>query len=659
MKYNHPGFRFWWLLMGVVIVFGSCQRAVHKPTTRTGTEGTKVAFNIKSALTVDQIASALLTAEATSCLEEISVLSGAADQFQVYAASGAGFPTNNGIYLVMSSGDATAVVPGTAAGTFSDVSQGSFEGLLPVEAGGSPNGHQTYDRASLRVKLSVPGDATTLSFDWKFGSEEPPTYFKMDFQDYFTAILELDSPPVVAITVDGNIAAGANLPGGTSGAPLAPFPNPNNTIYNSTTTGIRTALIDVTPFRGMTITLDFHVADASDFALDSGVFLDNLGFDTSCEKVRLEYAAKIICGLQKDPQDMRLARGFYATAINIHNPNDFEVTFFKKLALTYPPEEQKPGEIMPIAFDTLAADEALEVDCMDIQRELFPNGFPTPYIKGFVVIQSPASLDVTGVYTTASLDQSGNVTNHSSIDVEQIPERKTKVQPPEISEELDHFKVYEVEKIPVGFLVHLTDQFDGQPKEANLDTLSYFANPALKFHAGGEVGVKDGNRHLNWYDLRQQQPEPRRTIRFRNQFGQHSVVIKDPKFLLVPAQKTSDEGSVFPKDLDHYKCYEVISVDTLPNLPVVTLEDQFGSADSLQVRKPRFFCVPVKKGVPGTVPPDIVNAEDHLAVYDIPPEAHQLEIKALDQFGERALTVIRSVLLAVPSEKQGVVTHGN
>jgi hypothetical protein len=39
------------------------------------------------------------------------------------------------------------------------------------------------------------------------------------------------------------------------------------------------------------------------------------------------------------------------------------------------------------------------------------------------VIQSPKSLDVTGVYTTASLDKRGKVTEHSSIDVEQIRER--------------------------------------------------------------------------------------------------------------------------------------------------------------------------------------------------------------------------------------------
>jgi hypothetical protein len=145
----------------------------------------------------------------------------------------------------------------------------------------------------------------------------------------------------------------------------------------------------------------------------------------SCGVTPFEYAAKILCGLQKDPKDMRLARGFYATAINIHNPHRTAVTFTKKLALTFPPEEQRPGKVLPIGKDTLGYDEALEVDCMDVERELFPDGFPTPYIKGFIVIQTKESLDVTAVYSSASLNEEGEATSHSSLDVEQIRARRT------------------------------------------------------------------------------------------------------------------------------------------------------------------------------------------------------------------------------------------
>ena len=135
-----------------------------------------------------------------------------------------------------------------------------------------------------------------------------------------------------------------------------------------------------------------------------------------------EYVAKLVCGLQRDPRDMRLTRGFYATTINIHNPNDHEVTFFKKLAFTFPPEEQEPGDIIDIGEHVLRPDGALAVDCMDIQRQL--GRFPTPYFEGNVVIQSRESLDVSAVYTSAALDANGRVTAQSGIDVEEIRERQ-------------------------------------------------------------------------------------------------------------------------------------------------------------------------------------------------------------------------------------------
>lgn len=118
-----------------------------------------------------------------------------------------------------------------------------------------------------------------------------------------------------------------------------------------------------------------------------------------------KYAAKLVCGLQKDPDNTRLAQGFYATAINIHNPNPSRVEFEKKLSLTFPPEAQAPGKVRLIGRDVLDEDQALETDCIDIQRRLFPNGLPRPYIKGFVTVTSKEPLNVTAVYSTRSLDQ--------------------------------------------------------------------------------------------------------------------------------------------------------------------------------------------------------------------------------------------------------------
>jgi hypothetical protein len=141
-----------------------------------------------------------------------------------------------------------------------------------------------------------------------------------------------------------------------------------------------------------------------------------------------EYAAKIVCGAQEDPKDMRLARGFYATTINVHNPNPERAVFFKKLALSIPPGDQRPGEIFPIATDKLEYDQALAADCEDIKRRVFGGSLPAPFIEGFVVIQSPVSLDVTAVYSTATV-RDGVADLNSSIHVEQIKERAPRSTP--------------------------------------------------------------------------------------------------------------------------------------------------------------------------------------------------------------------------------------
>jgi len=153
-----------------------------------------------------------------------------------------------------------------------------------------------------------------------------------------------------------------------------------------------------------------------------------------CEAEAFEYAAKFICGVQKDPKDVRLSRGSYATVVNVHNPNPARVTFRKKLALTFPPGRQHPGKIIPLGEDRLDDDEALAVTCAEIDAALKKHDISTPYAKGFVVIQSPMSLDVTAVYTVTGLDARGNPTDHTDIDVEQIKERRaeTPSRPPDL-----------------------------------------------------------------------------------------------------------------------------------------------------------------------------------------------------------------------------------
>ena len=155
----------------------------------------------------------------------------------------------------------------------------------------------------------------------------------------------------------------------------------------------------------------------------------DVGSKEDGELLGYEYAAKFVCGIQKDPLNMTLARGFYATSINIHNPHQETARFPIKVALTFPPQGLVPGEIVPLGESVLRYDEAVSVDCDVIMDALRDAGLRPDYAKGFVVVQSPVSLDVTAVHTTATLDADGRPDNQSSIDVEQVKERQMATEP--------------------------------------------------------------------------------------------------------------------------------------------------------------------------------------------------------------------------------------
>jgi hypothetical protein len=107
-----------------------------------------------------------------------------------------------------------------------------------------------------------------------------------------------------------------------------------------------------------------------------------------------EYAVKFVCGIaSRDPPVVAL--GTYFTAINVHNPGKELVKFVKHVSVALP--SQKVGPVSRDVDAQLKPDESFEIDCPDIWKIANTRGF----LKGFVVIQSPAELDIVGVYTAA------------------------------------------------------------------------------------------------------------------------------------------------------------------------------------------------------------------------------------------------------------------
>ena len=181
---------------------------------------------------------------------------------------------------------------------------------------------------------------------------------------------------------------------------------------------------------GFTFSDDYPVHEAYQGALQGTIdaFVTKLG--ESPRDFRYEYAAKVVCGEQGQAESLALARGAYATTVNVHSPGRERARFRKKLALAIPPGRQQPGPIVPLSFDALDYDEALASDCDDL-RERIAAADPddeagaqaADYFEGFLVLQSTDPLDVTAVYTTADLGASDLARDNASIDVEKVSER--------------------------------------------------------------------------------------------------------------------------------------------------------------------------------------------------------------------------------------------
>lgn len=122
-----------------------------------------------------------------------------------------------------------------------------------------------------------------------------------------------------------------------------------------------------------------------------------------------QYAAKFICTSNIPGTSQTtdaLLPGHYQTAINIHNPREEKLEIRMKLASTIGISKWIPEGMGP--------DGVLRITCGDIRK------FELHLIhsfEGFLVIESPCSLDVTAVYTA------GNKESVVSIDVETIRER--------------------------------------------------------------------------------------------------------------------------------------------------------------------------------------------------------------------------------------------
>ena len=145
------------------------------------------------------------------------------------------------------------------------------------------------------------------------------------------------------------------------------------------------------------------------------------------------HAAKFVCGAANVPPPPQLAKGFFKTVVNIHNPHylvqpggpPVPLVFFKKVVLSRP---QGLDPLLPSCkiMEELPADHSLYMGCREIKALLALSGLPTMTpIEGFVVLEVPPQpfqddpapeLDVVAVY--AGAPSGGTLT---TMDVERVP----------------------------------------------------------------------------------------------------------------------------------------------------------------------------------------------------------------------------------------------
>jgi hypothetical protein len=208
---------------------------------------------------------------------------------------------------------------------------------------------------------------------------------------------------------------------------------------------------------------------------------------------------------------------------------------------------------------------------------------------------------------------------------------------------LDYFQIYDVANRQATGNIFLQGQFDKQRLRMQLALLDFFANPVAK----NAEPIYDKNAHLTWY-RGVQPPEPMRAVILENQFGKFEIRTGRGEGLLVPTHKV-EPGSVFPQTLDHYKVYQLVAVDKVPDV-TLKLRDQFG-ASTARLERPLFFAVPVRKRH-GTKAYPIQNEPAHLLIFGITPRNLEKKVALRNQIARCTVAVVRSVMLAVPSIKR-------
>jgi hypothetical protein len=127
--------------------------------------------------------------------------------------------------------------------------------------------------------------------------------------------------------------------------------------------------------------------------------------------IRWLYAVPFVCGLSEYVvnETTRVIVAEHSFSMTVLNPQYVNVTFDKRISMTFPPGLQIPGDVfLSFPSDTLSPYEALEMACQEIRVLLNPVKREVgPLIKGYASVTTPVELVVWGIHGTARKSQLG------------------------------------------------------------------------------------------------------------------------------------------------------------------------------------------------------------------------------------------------------------
>ena len=185
-----------------------------------------------------------------------------------------GFPTAGGSFGILSNGDVNTIANLTTNEEEDTTTE--YEEQVSV----ADRGSQANDWTTLKLDVVVPAGDNCLALDYRFLSEEFPEFVNSEFNDAFIAEIDSSSWSVGEggeLSRSGDFASSPeSTPISVNGVgPTAVTPEEAEGTYFDAATGLITTKA---PISSGAHSIYLSIFDASDKALDSAVFLDNLRF---------------------------------------------------------------------------------------------------------------------------------------------------------------------------------------------------------------------------------------------------------------------------------------------------------------------------------------------------------------------------------------------